>query len=305
MVKEIDLRRRPELAVSQILRWADAYHRHTGEWPTLKSGRIRESRGETWAAMDAALRKGMRGLPGGSSLARLLAQERGVRNPQNLPKLTRQGILAWADAYHRRCGTWPISDSGPIPEAPGETWGAVDQALTSGIRGLPKGSYLARLLAEARGKRNRSQLPNLTLAQILAWADMHRQRSGRWPNVQSGPLPDAPGETWAGIDAALSQGFRGLPGGTTLAQLLAEKRGVRNRKRLPAYTKAKILAWAEAHRRRTGRLPTAYSGPITDALGETWRAVEVALRQGRRGLAGGSSLYQLLHRGRAGKASRP
>jgi hypothetical protein len=304
MVKKIDLRRRQEVAVSQILRWADAYHRHAGEWPTLKSGRIRESRGETWAAMDAALRKGLRGLPVGSSLARLLAQERGVRNPQNLPKLTRQGILAWADAYHQRCGSWPMSDSGPIPEAPGETWAAVDRALTNGLRGLAKGSSLVRLLAEARGKRNRSQLPDLTSAIILAWADAHHQRSGRWPNVKSGPVPDSPGETWAGIDAALSQGFRGLPGGTTLAQLLAEERGVRNRKRLPAYTEAKILAWAEAHRRRTGRLPTAYSGPIMDAPGETWRAVEVALRQGRRGLPGGSSLYQLLHWGRAGNASR-
>src|SRR5262245_35930304 len=50
-------------------------------------------------ACDAALRLGLRGLPGGSSLARLLAARRGVRNHLDLPPLTVTKVLAWADRY--------------------------------------------------------------------------------------------------------------------------------------------------------------------------------------------------------------
>jgi hypothetical protein len=47
-----------------------------------------------------ALRLGLRGLPGGSSLARLLDEQRRVRNVKNLPPLTEEQILAWADEHH-------------------------------------------------------------------------------------------------------------------------------------------------------------------------------------------------------------
>jgi hypothetical protein len=35
---------------------------------------------------------------------------------------------------------------------------------------------------------------------------------------------DAPGETWRGIDQALLQGLRGLPGGSSLTKLLKQGR---------------------------------------------------------------------------------
>jgi hypothetical protein len=63
--------------------------------------------------------------------------------------------------------------------------------------------------------------PPLTVEQVLAWADAYRARTGRWPAAGSGPVPKAPGETWAGIDQALRGGGRGLPGGYSLARLLA------------------------------------------------------------------------------------
>src|SRR6266404_4289177 len=37
--------------------------------------------------------------------------------------------------------------------------------------------------------------------------------------------------------------------------------------------------------------------PIVDAPGETWRAVDKALRHGNRGLPGGSSLFKVLVQG--------
>jgi hypothetical protein len=96
--------------------------------------------------VNAALEQGTRGLPPGSSLAQLLAEQRGRRNIQRLPRLTYPGILEWADTHYRRTGTWPTRSSGPILEAPGETWSAVNAGLQQGRRGLPPGSSLAQLL---------------------------------------------------------------------------------------------------------------------------------------------------------------
>ena len=64
---------------------------------------------------------------------------------------------------------------------------------------------------------------------------------------------------------------------------------------LRPFTEEEILQWAELHFHRTGCWPKYYSGPILDAPGETWGAVENALRFGRRGMAGGSSLAKLLN----------
>jgi hypothetical protein len=44
------------------------------------SGVIKDDLAETWRRVDNGLRYGLRGLPGGSSLARLLDEKRGVRN---------------------------------------------------------------------------------------------------------------------------------------------------------------------------------------------------------------------------------
>ena len=78
---------------------------------------------------------------------------------QKRPSLKLSQILRWADNYHRRTGQWPVDSSGPIPEAPGTTWRAVDQSLRRGFRGLPGKSSLARLLHERRGvpPRRRAQ----------------------------------------------------------------------------------------------------------------------------------------------------
>jgi hypothetical protein len=143
--------RRPQLSISQILAYADAFHRRTGRWPSRDSGRIVGALGESWQAINVALSHGHRGLPGGSSLALLLHQWRGLRHKRRLPRLSIKKILAWADAHFQCTGTWPHHDSGAIAEAPGETWLAVAKALIAGSRGLAGGTTLARLLAKHRG----------------------------------------------------------------------------------------------------------------------------------------------------------
>jgi hypothetical protein len=70
---------KPKLTVAQILAWADAHQAQTGDWPKVRSGSVAGAPGETWQALDGALKHGHRGLPGGDSLARLLLRTRGVR----------------------------------------------------------------------------------------------------------------------------------------------------------------------------------------------------------------------------------
>jgi hypothetical protein len=297
----------PDLSVEQILFWADAFQDRTGEWPQIESGPIPEAPGEKWSAVDSALKNGRRGLPGGSSLARLLSEQRGMRSHLHQPRFSRKQILAWADAHRRRTGGWPTADSGPIADAPGETWAQVDLALRNGHRGVRGGSSLARLLAEQRGKPNHLDLPPLSYKKIVAWAEEHHKRTGKWPNVNSGPVHDAPGETWGLIDNALRAGQRGLPGGSSLLRLLVRKRGLRNPLDLPPLTTGQIARWADRHFQLTGRWPQYKSGPIADAAGETWAGIDYALRRGRRGLSGGSSLARLLaeERGARNRAAGP
>jgi hypothetical protein len=100
----------------------------------------------------------------------------------------------------------------------------------------------------------------------------------------------------------LQKGYRGLPGGSSLAKLLAEHRGATGHlsPRGPL-TVEQILVWAEAHRERVGKWPTIDSGSVIDGDGETWVAIDRALRRGSRGLPSGLSLPRLLKKHRLGR----
>lgn len=209
----------PRLSVGQILRGADQHHAMTGSWPNEYSGVIIGASGENWWNISESLRSGGRGLPGGSSLPKLLAARRGVRNRGQLPRLSVRRVLRWADAHRVRTGRWPTPQSGPIAGTNGETWRSVDNALVRGARGLPSGTSLPRLLAKHRRYRNVANLPRLSIKQILRWAKRYSAQHGRWPTIKSGRVAGT-SETWARIDDALRRGFRGLPGGSSLARVL-------------------------------------------------------------------------------------
>jgi hypothetical protein len=293
--------KRPPLAEEEILAWADSHRQRTGNWPTQKSGRIAGSVDETWGGVSEALRTGTRGLAGDSSLARLLAQHRGYSYKTEFPPLTEKDVLDWADAHRQRTGNWPTSRSGKVLGVVDENWSNINHVLRVGLRGLPGGSSLARLLAEKRGVRNPGNLPCLRVEQILSWADAHHQRTGEWPTISSGPIPEAPGETWQRVQAALCGGCRRQAGGSSLARLLIEKRGMQ---RVSPLTIPQILAWADHHHQLTGCWPRLTSGPIRDAAGETWLAVDAALKKGLRTLPGGSSLARLLATERGARNGR-
>ena len=217
---------RPSLTIAQILTWADALFADHGRWPNVNSGLIPGTIDDTWARVDDSLRNGYRGLPERPrlSLAKLLEKRRGVRNSEYPPRLSVARIVRWAKRHWRRTGQWPKEHSGLIDSAPDETWLAIDMALRKGRRGLRSGSSLAKLLAQHCGVRNVVHPPRLTVAQILRWADAHYARHGKRPTGKSGPVSGTASETWLAIDKALRHGRRGLPGGSSLAKLLDEKR---------------------------------------------------------------------------------
>jgi hypothetical protein len=119
----------PRLSVAQILDWADAYYAAQGVWPGFKSGPVEAAPGEIWAWIDRALWLGQRGLPGGTTLTRLL-NEHGRCGPRSRrPLLTEEQILAWADAHHAATGHWPNLRSGAVTGTRGEKWAAINDAL--------------------------------------------------------------------------------------------------------------------------------------------------------------------------------
>ena len=285
----------PPLTTHQILTWSDAHNAMTGDWPNKNTGQVTGTN-ESWAAINSALGGGHRGLSGSSSLAKLLAEHRSVRNFMDLPPLSIKQILAWADEHKAATGNWPEKETGAIART-GETWAGINTALNRGKRGLAGGSTLAKLLAKHRCVRNTMDLSPLNIKQILVWVDLHKEATDDWPSQKSGRVTGMD-ETWLGIDATLRAGRRGLPGGSSLARLLAEHRGVRNQMDLPSLTIEQILDWADAHKSARGDWPNRNSGSVT-GTNEIWAAVDAALNQGNRGLPSGSSLAKLLaeHRG--------
>ena len=139
-----------DLTKEQILAWADEHHRCTGNWPRTQTESIPGGPPVEWVSIHLYLSYGGRGLPGGSSLARLLEEHRGV--PIASPPISIAQILEWADACHQRTGRWPSKESNELIEGTrAEKWAAIEKALRHGYRGLPKGQTLARVLQQYRG----------------------------------------------------------------------------------------------------------------------------------------------------------
>ena len=290
----------PRVPFTKIVNWADRHRRRTGDWPNIGSGIVKDAPHETWRRIDQALRYGYIRGPGADSLPRLLARHRGKALPKPPSRLTIPRILKWADEYHTRTGWWPSNKNESITSNPDDSWKKIDKALRKGNRGLPGGSSLGRLLAKNRDKTLKSRGPKLTITRILAWADHHHALTGRWPSGSTGPITDAPGESWKTVDEALRIGRRGLPGGSSIAKLLARRGRKRNEGQLPRLTVAKILAWADQHHRLTGDWPNQRCGLVQSDPEESWNNIDAALFSGVRGLPGGDSLARLLakHRGR-------
>jgi hypothetical protein len=195
-------------------------------------------------------------------------------------------VLAWADAYHGATGRWPTIRSGPIAGVVGETWSSVNNALRKARRGLPGPTSLSRFLVEHRGPQARNGPPDLTIEQVLGWADVFDQAHGRWPRpTDRGTVPGSGGLNWKLINELLMRGRRDLPGGTTLFRLLLEYREL-DAGNKPVLSVPQILEWADAYHAAHGQWPRTQSGPVAGTASETWFNISLALANGYRGLPG-------------------
>ncbi|HBR68825.1 MAG TPA: hypothetical protein DEA55_05550, partial [Rhodospirillaceae bacterium] len=254
----------PDLVKQSLL----AHYRATGTWlscsikaPDGKKGSYILEHGPyagqtTAGALDAALSTGARSLPGGSSIAALnaeLSREHNLdyKNFKNQDELDLDLIKQSLLVHRRATGTW-LSCSTKAPDGKKSSYilehgpyagqisaNNLNAALSTGTRGLPGGSSIAKLNAELSDEHNldyknvKDQV-DLDLDLIKQSLLAHRLATGTWlsvgaktPNgkrvnyfLEHGPYA---GQMTAGaLDACLAKGSRGLPGGSSIAKLNRE-----------------------------------------------------------------------------------
>ncbi len=149
---------------------------------------------------------------------------RGAKMPTDIPPLSIDEIVEWAQAYKEEHNKWPRASSGLVEGVPHKmTWAMVNSALSKGLGGLSGGSSLAELLEEHFDVRGPADFPDLSIAEIREWAQAHREKHDKWPRASSGPVEDARfAITWSMVNSALNKGLGGLPGGSSLAELQEE-----------------------------------------------------------------------------------
>ena len=91
----------PPLTIARILEWADDHHRRTGKYPHAATGPVLAQPDQSWHGIDQALSFGRRGLPGGDSLSRLLARERGHKPSRGRPSIPSEHTELMHGPYQR------------------------------------------------------------------------------------------------------------------------------------------------------------------------------------------------------------
>lgn len=266
-----------------------AFHARYGRWPRHIDAVEVPGIDGTWASLEHALRKGLRGLPGGSSLA---MQRDGV-TPR--ARLTSKAIADAVIAHRREHARWPgPSTRGRIPSL-GYGWAAVDRSLKKGrVDGVLAGQSLADLVRQCQG---RARPLRLTIAIVQDAIREYHAKNGAWPRTTT--LGDVPiiGGTWQYLNKLLGRGLRGLPTAEppgrplSLARVVAQLRGV------PASStpltiqmvQASVLAW----RCETGEWPSRRTDGVARDIGVRWCSLDGILRSGRRSLPGGLNLTKV------------
>lgn len=327
------------LTEQYILDLGRVHFKTHGVWPNPKAGGPAGDSGENWTALNAALRAGYRGLPGGSSLRKLFEEKKVL--------WTEEKVRGWAEAYFSENGAWPNVNSGQVSESPKHTWKAVSAALWTGAYGLPGGSSLRRFLNSGINKddlsieevkkwvsdyikengiaptsncgsiigtketwrtvysafeRKNRGIPHsaswteivgrkwaqISIEKVKKWAQTYFDLNGKWPSSKSGRdgIDDDSGETWMSIISSLRSGCRGVRKKMSCIKELMTDEVPPGR---PGKLSMELIkTWADAFFAKNGYYPLTRSGPVDEAPGETWRNIEAAMRKGNRGLPKGS-----------------
>ena len=132
----------------------------------------------------------------------------------------------------------------------------------------------------------------LYLEDIITLAKNYHEKNGKWPNRGLGDNIPGINMSWTSINSALVNGYRGLPSGKSLSELLIT---IDLKPEKPDLAEEQIIKWAKAHFKKQEKWPTTKSGKI-NGTDEDWAAINQALREGYRGLKGGSTLSKLLQK---------
>ena len=106
---------------------------------------------------------------------------------------------------------------------------------------------------------------------------------------------DCPEVTWATVDRRMRLGEFGLRKGTSIATLLEKERGVYLGGK-PILSEELVLKWVKEHFKKFKRWPVTKSGWLFNHPEENWAAIDVGMRNARRGFPRKDSLSRLLRR---------
>ncbi len=259
--------KKPNLDIDLVKESILAHYRATdGEWLTTDkrgtNGKIfllehgPYAKQITIAALGSALQQGNRGLPGGSSVAKLkekIAKEHSLNyknkhNQENLDlKLIKESILAHYHATGEWLTSYKKSKNGKLssyilehgPYAEQISVAALEQALKEGFRSLPGKSSVAKLKEEIakehslnyKRKHNQGNLDlKLIKESILAHYRATGEQLAKSTKGKNGKLgsfilehgPYAGQISINSLNQALRLGERSLPGGSSIAELKKE-----------------------------------------------------------------------------------
>ena len=129
----------------------------------------------------------------------------------------------------------------------------------------------------------------LSLGQVRCGILAHFERTGKWPGVSSGQIGEL-GIQAKTLNTRLAEGKAGLPGGSSLAQEVAHVKAALGIETVPVQdlTVVAVHHAITVYHRAHGEWPRAGSG--LSELGITFHTLNKYLKQGGRGLQGGSSL---------------
>ena len=320
---------KPFITLSQLAQWIKFYHEKTGKWPAQASKEIWEKNedsqwqivpGLIWKHLDGWMRYGFRGLPRGSSLLQFRT-EQGLCDPPGITAVSEAELLEWIRAYREKTGEWPsISNkdvwhkdaAGQWHITPKVNWSQVDSWLRIGIWGLEGGSTLAQL-RQKNGLCDPYEFGTISEAQVMLWTKLYHEKTEEWPKQvskdvwqkdEAGQWQIMPGLNWSQIHLWFNQGLRGFPGGYTLSDL-RQKNGLCDPYEFGQVSENKIISWMRQFEEKTGKWPKQSDKEVWEKDEEgkwraiprlNWSALELWLRQGMRGLPGGSTVSQLRKR---------
>ena len=269
------------------------------------SGAVADAPGETWRAVDAALRVGVRGLPGGIVPGPAPGPATGPAQPPTPapadggtgPRLGRR-----PPPTHGRLAHWPRPARSPTRR---EKRGRPSAApFISAAEAFPAARRWAGFWPNAAAFASRAGCPRSPCDRFAPGRRPTAAAPGAWPTPATGPVLEAPGRDVAGIQFGP---VRRPPRSSRRSNARRPAEPATAGRRRPGSLPADDRADPRLGRRPPpahGRLASLPIRPHPRRRGETWRTVDSALRRNRRGWRAGGRWFDCWPRGEAGGPSR-